>query len=35
MAKAPKEGSAKKNRGNQVKRINIIRKNEAIIKKLS
>jgi len=32
MAKAKKEGKAKKNRGNLVKRLNMIKKNEEILK---
>lgn len=35
MSKAHKKGLAKKNRGNQLKKINLIQKNEQIIKKLS
>lgn len=32
MAKAKKEGKAKKNRGNLVKRLNLIKKNEELLK---
>ena len=32
MAKAKKEGKAKKNRGNLVKRLKMIKKNEEILK---
>lgn len=32
MSKAKKEGKPKKNRVNQVKRLNIIKKNEEILK---
>jgi hypothetical protein len=32
MSKAKKEGKAKKNRGNLVKRLNMIKKNEELLK---
>ena len=32
MAKAKKEGKPKKNRGNLVKRLNMIKKNEELLK---
>ncbi len=32
MSKAKKEGKPKKNRGNLVKRLNIIKKNEELLK---
>jgi len=35
MSKSKKEGKPKKNRANQVKRINLIKKNEELLKSLS
>jgi hypothetical protein len=34
MSKSKKEGKPKANRGNQVKKINLIRKNEEILSRL-